>query len=442
MNITDLFVTNIMCFASNPIERKVLHHARKCYLDYLGCVLAGSKTNSKKIHELIQSGLLSSGECIAFGVPIKLSFRDAAFLNGFNSHSMEMDDGHRYAMVHIEAPIFSAMLALMDKECISAEDFYRGIIVGYEVTIRIARSLQPSHKLRGFHSTGTCSTLGIAMAAATALHFDFHQTKAALSAAASSASGLLEMLANDSELKPYNVARAVLDGLTSAYIGKVRFHEPDDVLGGIWGFEAVMTDTPHYEFLTEFKEEEPYIMSNYFKPYAACRHCHSTIDATLHIAQNNKIDVAKISKIKIETYKMALLGHDHTEVKSTKSAMMSIPYSSVVAIAKKNAGMNQYTTDVVMSEEIQSLLNKVEICENFELTSCLPDIRGAIVEIEVEGKRYKKRVNYSLGEPENPMSDDALIAKFKELALYAGINVIHINSVVEDVLKGKIITLF
>ena len=220
MNITDQFINNIIDFSNRPFNNEVFHHARICYLDYLGCVLAGNKINSHKLLELDKSGLLSIGECTILGTDKKVSFRDAGFINGFNAHAMEMDDGHRYAMLHLEAPLFSAMTALYEKEHLNEETFYKGIIVGYEVTVRISRSLQPWHKVRGFHSTGTCATIGVAMAAAMALGFDFNQTKAALSAAASNAAGLLEMLADDSELKPYNVGRAVMDGLTAAYIGK------------------------------------------------------------------------------------------------------------------------------------------------------------------------------------------------------------------------------
>ena len=443
MNITNQFVHNILDFSKRSFGEEVYHHARKCYLDYLGCVLAGRKQNDEKLSKLLYSGLLEKGNCTVLGSDIKLAFRDAGFVNGFNAHAMEMDDGHRYAMLHIEAPLFSAMTALYEKEQLSTDAFYKGIIVGYEVTVRVSRSLQPWHKVRGYHSTGTCATIGVAMATAMALDFDFDQTKAALTAAASSSAGLLELLHDDSEMKPYNVGRAVMDGLTAAYFGKVGYIPPVDVLGGKRGFLNIMSDTQHPEFLTTFAEnDKPSILGNFFKPYPACRHCHSTIDAALQIARENCIAVNDIDKIKIGVYKLALTGHDHTEVNSTKSAMMSIPYGAVVSLVKKEAGLSQYKEDVVLSDEIQNLLKKVEIGEDEELTYLLPDIRGSKVEVQAAGKTYHSRIDYSLGEPENPMSDQDIVDKFKSLTAFVGINKDKTVKFINDIFNGRIITEF
>ena len=440
MNITDQFVHNIIDFSKRPFSEEVYHHARKCYLDYLGCVLGGSKQNDGKLLKLLSSGLLEKGDCTVLGTDIKLAFRDAGFVNGFNAHAMEMDDGHRYAMLHIEAPLFSAMTALYEKEHLGADAFYKGIIVGYEVTVRVSRSLQPWHKVRGYHSTGTCATIGVTMAAAMALDFDFDQTKAALTAAASSSAGLLELLHDDSEMKPYNVGRAVMDGLTAAYFGSAGYIPPVDVLGGKRGFLNIMSDTQHPEFLTMFAEnDKPSILGNFFKPYPACRHCHSTIDAALQIAREYFIAVKDIESIKIGVYKLALMGHDHIEVNSSKSAMMSIPYGAVVALAKKEAGLAQYKEEVVLSEDIQNLLKKVIISEDEELTSLLPDIRGSKVEVQAAGRTYRSRVDYSLGEPENPMSDSDIVEKFYGLSEYAGLSVKDAETIIQKVYAGDVI---
>lgn len=439
MNITDSFIQNILDFSKRTFSEEVYHHAQKCYLDYLGCALAGAKYNQNRLSSWF-SEFTSEGNCSVFGTTLKMQFRDAGFINGFNSHALELDDGHRYAMLHIEAPIFSAMSALFEKEHLSEDAFYKGVIVGYEVTVRISRSIQPWHKVRGFHSTGTCATIGVAMAAAVAMNFDFNQTKAALTAASSSAAGLLEVLADDSELKPYNVGRAVMDGLTAAYIGRVGFISPDDIIGGKRGFLSVMSDTYKSDYLTFFAEDDkPCILGNFFKPYPSCRHCHPTIDAALQIARQNDFYLKNIDKIRIETYDLALVGHDHIVVNSTKSAMMSIPYGAVIALANKEVGLMQYSESIVKSAEIQTLLNKVEICENPSLTLQLPNIRGAVVEVSVGGKVYKCQVDHSLGEPENPMNDDDVIKKFLGLAKFAGLQENKANEVIRDVFRGKFV---
>lgn len=441
MNITDQFVNNIIAFSQRTFNEEVLSHARKCYLDYLGCVFGGRKANENKMSHILFPDLFESGECTVLGSNTTLAFRDAGFINGFNAHSLEMDDGHRYAMLHLEAPIFSAMTAIYEKEHLTVDAFYKGVIVGYEATVRVSRAIQPWHKVRGFHSTGTCATIGVAMAVAMALDYDFVKTKAALSAAASSAAGLLELLHDDSEMKPYNVGRAVMDGLTAAYFGKGGYIPPVDVLGGKRGFLSIMSDTQKMEFLTSFSDnEKPCILGNFFKPYPACRHCHPAIDAALQIARGNDVPISEITNIRIGVYKLALTGHDHKDVKTTKSAMMSIPYGAVVALIKKDAGLPEYREDVVLSEEVQNLLSKVDILEDKGLTDLLPNIRGTKVTIETPVNTYHSRVDYSLGEPENPMSDKDIIEKFMGLASFAGLNDEQTHSIVNTVFKGNVVT--
>lgn len=440
MTLTDRFIHQVMAFSEREFAPEVIRHLQKTYLDYLGCVLAGASLNREKTGALLRGGLLNAGPCSVFGGKETLSVRDAGFVNGFNAHSLEMDDGHRYAMLHIQAPVFSAMTALYQQENLTAEDFYRGVLVGYETTIRVARALQPSHKVRGFHSTGTCGTVGVAMAAAAALHFSFDQFKSTLTAAASGAAGLLEILSGNSELKPFNVARAVSDGLTAAYVGRNPYESPEDILGGKRGFLAVMTDTPHPEFLETFNPADaPMILGNFFKPYPACRHCHSTIDAALDIARNQKVPVSEIRQVRIGTYKLALTGHDHVDVSSPKSAMMSIPYGAVVALVRKSADLADYRLEVVFSKEIQVLLGKVRIGEDPEMTALLPDIRGAVVEVETCDRTYRSRVDYSLGEPENPMDEEAIGRKFYALAAYAGLPKAKADEMVDAVYGGKVV---
>ena len=110
-----------------------------------------------------------------------------------------------------------------------------------------------------------------------------------------------------------------------------------------------------------------------------------------------------------------------------------------MALAKKNAGLAQFTENVVLSEEIQELLQKVKISEDEELTKLLPDIRGAVVEVSAAGQCYRCRIDYSLGEPENPMDEVAIVNKFIELAEYAGVSSQKAKSIVEKVNNGQII---
>lgn len=440
MNPTDKFIHNLFVLSQFGYGKKAEEHIRNSFLDNVGCVLAGSKMLQSQIRALLESGICSIGDCSVFGKTEKLSMKDAAFINGIYSHVLEIDDGHRIATMHLAAPVFSALLAVAEHESLSYGDFIRGAVVGYETAIRLAVAMQPYHKKRGFHTTGTCGTLGVAMAVATALRFDEKQMKSALSAAVSSAAGVLEMLSDDSQLKPYNVGRAAMDGIQAAYIGKVGFEAPKDALMGKRGFYATMTDKVDTKVLEEFDYDNLYCVGTFFKPYAACRHCHPAIEAALLLREENDIELSEIESILVKIYDLAIVGHDHTEINGVNAAKMSIPYGVAIALAEGHACINDFEEKYFSREDIKILTSKVSVIEEPELSAMIPNKRASIVEIKLADTTLIKRVDVAKGEPENPMTREDLIGKFHESMEYAGKNLLAQNQIINAVLDSDVDT--
>lgn len=416
--------------------KPIVDMARKCFLDYLGVTLAGAAIMSEKERELLQSQATSEGSRVV-GAQIKVPTNMASLINGINAHVIELDDGHRIGMLHLGAPVISALLAVAEKESINSKDFLYGIIVGYEVAIRLSCAVQPGCKLKGYHATGTCGTVGAAMGIAAALHFDNEQMKSAFSAAITSAAGVLEMIEGDTELKPYNAGRAAMDGVAAAYIGKARFKAPEDALGGKRGFLKVMTDELKLEYLTDFSSDKLLIETIYMKPYAACRHCHPSIEAALHIRQQDGFNIDGIESIHVDTYKLAVAGHDHTEIKGANSAKMSIPYSLAVALCTGKAGLDEFTDNYISDAAIQNITEKVSVSDDDELTALCPQKRVAKVTITTKNGIFSKRVEYPKGEPENPLTQQELEDKFRGLAMYGGLTASECEGIINEVWKDN-----
>lgn len=102
-------------------------------------------------------------------------------------------------MIHLGVSIVSAVLEVAKKECLKSDDVLRGIVMGYEVAVRCARAIQPGHKVRGYHVSGTCGTIGSAMGVAFACNYNKDQLKSTLACAVSSAAGVLEIQEQASE---------------------------------------------------------------------------------------------------------------------------------------------------------------------------------------------------------------------------------------------------
>ena len=411
MNVTDIFVDYLYGLSVSGLRAEALEQARLCLLDYKGVTAAGAKMLEKKGAMFLGSVLKQGGEVSVIGFTQKTTLHNAAFLNAMCAHMAELDDGHRAGQIHLGASIISALLPVAEVEGLSEDAILRGIVVGYEAAIRLAMAVNPAHKLRGYHTSGTCGTIGVAVAVAAALQFSREQMKVAVSAAAASASGLLEMQEDESELKPYNLAHAAVAGITAAYCALGGFQGPGDAIGGKRGLLSVMTENPRVNCLIEFGEPYLQVEGIYRKLYAACRHAHSAIEAAISLKNQYQIDTTTVSRIIIETYGMAIQGHDHKSIKSIQSAKMSVPFSVALALKTGSAGLMDYNESNLADEEILRLMNVVDMIEDPEITSWLPNKRAAQVTVVSDGKSYVCCVEYPKGEPENPMSEFEIVEK-------------------------------
>lgn len=414
-NLTEFFIDGLVA-KSQAIPEKVIQQAKKCLLDYMGVVVGGARYLQEHHPSFFESFTKDAGVCSVFGTDYQTTAVNAALLNGFSAHVLELDDGHRKGMIHLGASIISAVLAIAEQEKLPFDAILRGIIMGYEAAVRCACALQPEHKVRGYHVSGTCGTIGSALGVAFACGFNKEQMKSTLACAVTSAAGVLEVQEEASELKPYNLGRAAMDGLVAAQMGRLALPGPDDILGGKRGFLSVLTDTPKPEHLTDFSSKDYCINGIYQKLYAACRHCHPAIEAAIALRNDINLHPEQVDKVEVYTYKLAVGGHDHTNIQGISSAKLSTPYSVALGIAKGNAGFEDFNEDNLHDADIVELTRKVRVFEDEDLTAQSPAIRGANVIIRLKDeKKFEKCVLYPKGEPENPISNEEIIQKAKML---------------------------
>ena len=415
-NLSDIFIDNLYRIVQEGVPKTVCEQARLCLLDYSACAMGGAKMMKEETKKFFDVVTPQGGNVSVIGFDQKTTLHNAAFIQAMNVHATELDDGHRLGMIHLGASIISALLPVAEVEQLSNEDILLGIVVGYEAAVRTAIAMQPSHKVRGYHTSGTCGTIGAAMAIAAAMHMPKQIMKTALSAATASASGLLEMQEDESQLKPYNLAQAAVGGITAVYAAKTGFIGPDNPLGGKRGLLAVMSENAKIEPLTDFSTVPYEIMRIYRKPYAACRHCHPAIEAALWLKENYKLHIEDIVSIDIETYKLAVAGHDHTEIQGVASAKLSMPFSVALALFRNTANLSDFCQETISNEAILSLTQKVKVHINDELTSWSPQKRAAIVKITtIQGEILCHEVDYPKGEPENPMTRADVESKYFDL---------------------------
>ena len=179
------------------------------------------------------------------------------------------------------------------------------------------------------------------------------------------------------------------------------------------------------------------IESIYRKPYAACRHCHPSIEAALTLRERGDFFLDDVKEIDVTTYKLAVEGHNHTKIEGSNSAKMSIPYSLAVALCTGKAGMDEYTDERVKDVTVLKMAEMVNVYANDELSALCPQKRVAIVTVKTDNGDFVERVDYPKGEPENPLTALEMEEKFRGLALFGGLSLQECDEVITELNKTE-----
>lgn len=419
MNQSTAFLQAIDLIRNTPVPDEVLCRARRSLLDYLAVTCAGAAFQKEKLDSYFDFARPETGAFRAIGTGKDLALKETVFLNGLNGHALDFDDGTNSGIIHLGSPIFSLLIPLAQRYDISIEDMLKAAITGYEASYTMAVSIQPGHKAMGYHATGTCGTLGATLAAAYMLGFSEEERFQAFAAACVAASGMLKVLDDGSELKPYNVAKTALLSLTALQMAKAGFKGHPDPLGGR-GFLKMMTGREDTELKPVLLNGTYAIMKSYTKPYASCRYTHPSVEAAIHLRE--KVRPEDVEGIDIKTYNLAVSGHDHTEIPGSYSAKMSIPYATAAGLIYGKAGLQEFSEEMVRNEQIVELTKKIHVEADEELSKAFPAEQTAIVTIRTKDGEYTERVDYPKGEPENPLTDEEFRTRYDGLMDYAGVN--------------------
>lgn len=420
-NITDSFTDYLVQILKTPITKELKHEAIRAIVDYIGVLHAGKELLGVQANKLVnQFTALDLKGSQVLGFDKRTSPESAAFLNGYISHVAELDDGVNSGIVHPGTPVLSSLLPLAESRNVSEEQLIRGIIVGYEATIRLANAIQPDHKKLGYHATGTVGAIGAAAGICAMFGATDEVFKASISIAALSASGSLKALENGSQMKPFNVGNAAKNGVIAFLVAETGLNVPDDVFSGELGFIKKFTKTFNIDKLIPSNSGYA-IFDIYIKPYAACRYCHPAIEASLKLTRKQKINLNEIDEILVETYDLAVRTHDHVIIPNISSAKMSIPFSVASSIYNGQGGIQAFNIESVRNHDIIALTGKVRVIGNDDYSKSFPKKSMASVTIKLHnGISLNELVEYPKGEPENRLSDKELARKFNELANLGG----------------------
>ncbi|MCJ7805990.1 MAG: MmgE/PrpD family protein, partial [Clostridia bacterium] len=222
-SITESLAEFFLSLKAETVPSDVSKKAIELIVDTIGVGINGSahKDGQPVLNVVLASG--GAEESVVWGHRARVPTHAAAFVNGTFTHCIELDDTHRATYLHAGAFVIPTALAVAEKTGASGKDFLLAVIAGYETAIRIALSVSPEHRLRGFHTTGTVGVFGAAMAASLLLKLNRKQTINAMGLAGTQSAGLFQFLYDGSMAKRFHPGRSAQSGILAALLAEKGF---------------------------------------------------------------------------------------------------------------------------------------------------------------------------------------------------------------------------
>ena len=423
MGATEKIASFIVDTGYDDIPRDAVEKAKRTALDCLGAALAGV---AEPVSQAITGYVTKLGgppQASVFGAGLKVSVPDAALANGSIAHALDYDDcGVKIG--HPSVLVLPAVLSLGAHLGASGQDILTAYIVGLEVEGKLALHADFKLMQSRLNHQSWYGSIGAAAACAKLLRLDVAKSRMTLGIGANFACGLS---ANHGSMAGAMAAgNACRNGVIAALMAQEGVTANPDIIEGKNGFYDTLVGAGHYDaermaggLGKPFYIESPGIG---LKKYPSCYHTHRALDGVLQLLGEHRLSHKDIAEVDVGTSERAMRVLAFSDTATPYQAKYSMPYCIAAAVVDRQVTLETFTSDKMADRDIIDARKKVHL--SFPdipiwpgLADVGPDIEfvGNPVTIRTtDGRSYNARVDIPRGDPALPLTDDELLAKYRD----------------------------
>lgn len=392
--------------------------AKTFLIDTIGVGIAGANgTGVDRLRELARSWG-DRPEAAVWGSHDRLPAASAAFVNGYQIHSLEYDCVHERAVLHPMAAIVSSMLAYSERQTYRGEEpvdgksFLTAMIAAVDIATFLGFSARGPVR---FFRPSTAGGFGAAAAIAKLSGFDEELIANALGIQYSQTSGTMQAHVEGSPCLALQVGFAGRSGMISAELAASGFEGPKDILTGRHGYFRLIendkfdVDSEIGRIGREFQIEE---LAH--KPFPSGRLTHGTIDALMQLKarlQFEADDVAELECI-VPPLVARQVGRPDIPAPDPNYAKLCIPFVAATFLRHGKVDVSEFLGEGMLNDDTtHKLAGRVKVIEDNNPDPNAMNPQSFVLTMK-DGSRHQLKLDYVLGHPKAALTPEQNVDKF------------------------------
>jgi len=423
----------------DAIPEPARKEAKRFLLDSIGCALAAlDHEDMRQAYQYIEQ-LGGSDQATIIGHGMRTNAPNAALMNALLVRAMDYNDIYWKQDPSHPSDIIPAALATGEMNSANGEELIVGIVIAYELEMRMCLAADPGVREVGWHHA-TLTQFVSPLVAGRMLGLSEDQLVAAVGIGGSSHFTLGGVVAGHlTNMKNTADPMATEAGVRAALLASTGYTGSEQLFEGKEGvFEVIGNVTWDAEKMLSGLGEKFMITECGYKAFPTEALTHQPITAALEVMAENKIDPHDVKEVVVRTTtRGADILSDPSKYQPTtkETADHSLPYCVAVAIVKGNVLPSDFEEEALKDPFVWELLPKIKVIADPEIDALFPKVKRAIVSITTtDGKTYTKQEDHAKGRAERPLSDVELIDKFSANAQHS-LSDDHLKRVVEETLN-------
>ncbi|MFC1961471.1 MmgE/PrpD family protein [Chloroflexota bacterium] len=397
----------------------VVHQAKRCVLDALGCAIGACRAPGVPICEAVVQELGGLEEATMFCSGLRTSARNATIVNSFLVRYLDYNDsgggGHNSDSI-------PAILAISEREKAGGRDFLTSLVISYELGARIRESAGSSVEpwARQGWAADVRGGLNMPPALGRLMGLNEEQIANAIGICASHSLplGILDAHREENMMaKNLRFGLVAYDAILACILAKKGFTGPVRVVEGDSGFSQVLLQGKmDMERLVDFSGWR--ILKTRHKYLCANATTIGHVLATLAIVIEHDLKPEDIAAVRIKTTAREAR-HTTTFAKkyprNGESADHSAFYANAIVIKERAFGPEAFEPEKFTDQVVLDLIERITV----EADPSLPEFGyQGISEITTkDGRWFQKRIDTPRGWGNDPLTDKELEEKFRAMAI-------------------------